>query len=168
MAKNILSLFNVASVMNVYVIIRTLGCSAIICNFVSQSLLLSSRLPIVMILFFILLMMNLGNSLTAFARNTLPCFSSVSEFRRKRGLSTDFKWFVTSEYGPLTLRPHLHGLLHGIHLLEFKSLLLPGVSPMVLLWLAKLTFSTRKMLWFPLGMYLSIVLKVSLRTLLFY
>lgn len=43
------------------------------------------------------------------------------EFRRKKGLSTDFKWFVTSEYGPLTLRPHLHGLLHGIHLLEFQE-----------------------------------------------
>lgn len=42
------------------------------------------------------------------------------EFRRKQGLSTDFKWFITSEYGPTTLRPHYHGLLHGIRLSEFQ------------------------------------------------
>lgn len=43
------------------------------------------------------------------------------EFRRKRGLSTDFKYFITSEYGPLTLRPHYHGLLHGIKLSDFME-----------------------------------------------
>lgn len=43
------------------------------------------------------------------------------EFRRKRGLSTDFKYFITSEYGPTTLRPHYHGLLHGVTLLDFQE-----------------------------------------------
>lgn len=43
------------------------------------------------------------------------------EFRRKRGLSTDFKYFITSEYGPTTLRPHYHGLLHGIKLPDFME-----------------------------------------------
>lgn len=42
------------------------------------------------------------------------------EWRRKQGLSTDFKYFITSEYGPTTLRPHLHGLLHGIRLYDFQ------------------------------------------------
>lgn len=43
------------------------------------------------------------------------------EFRRKRGLSTDFKYFITSEYGPTTLRPHIHGLLHGVKLSDFTE-----------------------------------------------
>lgn len=43
------------------------------------------------------------------------------EFRRKRGLSTDFKYFITSEYGPTTLRPHYHGLLHGVRLRDFME-----------------------------------------------
>lgn len=43
------------------------------------------------------------------------------EFRRKRGLSTNFKYFITSEYGPTTLRPHYHGLLHGIKLVDFME-----------------------------------------------
>lgn len=43
------------------------------------------------------------------------------EFRRKRGLSTDFKYFITSEYGPTTLRPHYHGLLHGVKLSDFME-----------------------------------------------
>lgn len=40
------------------------------------------------------------------------------EYRRRNNLSTDFKYFVTSEYGPRTRRPHYHGLLHGIRLKE--------------------------------------------------
>lgn len=41
------------------------------------------------------------------------------EYRRKHGFSTGFKYFITSEYGPRTLRPHYHGLLHGVTLAEF-------------------------------------------------
>lgn len=45
------------------------------------------------------------------------------EYRRKRGESTDFTYYITSEYGPLTLRPHYHGLLFGVRLNEFLPFL---------------------------------------------
>lgn len=45
------------------------------------------------------------------------------EYRRKHGLSTDFKYFITSEYGPRTRRPHYHGLLHSVSLQECKPFL---------------------------------------------
>lgn len=32
----------------------------------------------------------------------------------KRNFNHGFKWFVTSEYGPRTLRPHYHGILFGV------------------------------------------------------
>lgn len=32
----------------------------------------------------------------------------------KRNFGHGFKWFVTSEYGPRTLRPHYHGILFGV------------------------------------------------------
>lgn len=55
-------------------------------------------------------------------KNHLQLFlKRFREFRRKRGLSTDFKYFITSEYGPTTLRPHYHGLLHGIKLNDFME-----------------------------------------------
>ena len=47
----------------------------------------------------------------------------MREHRRKAGLSTDFKWFITSEYGPTTLRPHIHGILLGLSLLDVQPYL---------------------------------------------
>lgn len=41
---------------------------------------------------------------------------TMRENRRKRGLSTDYRWYCSSEYGPVTLRPHYHGLIFGLSL----------------------------------------------------
>lgn len=43
---------------------------------------------------------------------------NMREMRRKRGLSTDYRWYLSSEYGPTTLRPHYHGLIFGLSLRE--------------------------------------------------
>lgn len=43
---------------------------------------------------------------------------NMREDRRKKGKSTDYKWFLTSEYGPTTLRAHYHCVLTGISLKE--------------------------------------------------
>lgn len=43
---------------------------------------------------------------------------NMREDRRKKGKSTDYKWFLTSEYGPSTLRAHYHCILTGISLKE--------------------------------------------------
>lgn len=36
-----------------------------------------------------------------------------------------FKYFITSEYGPWSHRPHLHGVLFGVTYDEFKSMFMP-------------------------------------------
>lgn len=36
-----------------------------------------------------------------------------------------FKYFICSEYGPRTLRPHYHGVIFGVTLDEFKQLFVP-------------------------------------------
>ena len=41
-------------------------------------------------------------------------------FERANGTIKEFKYFITSEYGPKTLRPHSHGLIFGISLKDFK------------------------------------------------
>lgn len=58
------------------------------------------------------------------------------EFRRKRGLSTDYTYYFTSEYGPTTLRPHYHCLLFGVRLSEC----LPFLSS----WRKKYGFTTQR------------------------
>lgn len=43
------------------------------------------------------------------------------EYRRGLGKKTDWSYYVTSEYGPRTLRPHYHGLLFGVDYLDWLS-----------------------------------------------
>lgn len=40
----------------------------------------------------------------------------------KRNFGHGFKWFVTSEYGPRTLRPHYHGILFGVTRMEAQCM----------------------------------------------
>lgn len=40
----------------------------------------------------------------------------------KRNYGHGFKWFVTSEYGPRTLRPHYHGILFGVTAAEAQCM----------------------------------------------
>lgn len=40
------------------------------------------------------------------------------------GFSVNFKYFITSEYGPLTLRPHYHGIFIGLSLDYFEKFFL--------------------------------------------
>lgn len=42
---------------------------------------------------------------------------------RKNGRPKEIKYFITSEYGPRTLRPHYHGVLFGVDDIEFRLLL---------------------------------------------
>lgn len=43
---------------------------------------------------------------------------------RKNGeTKTGIKYFITSEYGPRTLRPHYHGVIFGVNDIEFRLLL---------------------------------------------
>lgn len=58
------------------------------------------------------------------------------EYRRKRGFSTDYTYYFTSEYGPTTLRPHYHCLLFGVRLSEC----LPFLSS----WRKKYGFTTQR------------------------
>lgn len=55
----------------------------------------------------------------------------LKRFRTRRyraGLSTNFKYFITSEYGPRTKRPHYHGLIFGLSNFECRSLFLEWQS----------------------------------------
>lgn len=40
-------------------------------------------------------------------------------------LSPTFKYYITSEYGPKTLRPHYHGVIFGITKKEFEDIFVP-------------------------------------------
>lgn len=42
---------------------------------------------------------------------------------RKNGEAKEIKYFITSEYGPRTLRPHYHGVIFGVDDIEFRLLL---------------------------------------------
>lgn len=42
---------------------------------------------------------------------------------RKNGKAKNIKYFITSEYGPRTLRPHYHGVIFGVDDIEFRLLL---------------------------------------------
>lgn len=42
---------------------------------------------------------------------------------RQNGKAKEIKYFVTSEYGPRTLRPHYHGVIFGVDDIEFRLLL---------------------------------------------
>lgn len=42
-------------------------------------------------------------------------------YQREYGTTADFKYFITSEYGPRTLRPHYHCLIWGLTQYEFHS-----------------------------------------------
>lgn len=43
---------------------------------------------------------------------------------RKYGKSLGFKYFITSEYGPRTLRPHYHGIIWGLDYSDFQTIAL--------------------------------------------
>lgn len=43
----------------------------------------------------------------------------------KCAITKSFKYFICSEYGPVTLRPHYHGCIFGVTLDEFKRFFLP-------------------------------------------
>lgn len=43
-------------------------------------------------------------------------------FNREFGKDAKFKYFITSEYGPRTYRPHLHGIIFGIDKITSASL----------------------------------------------
>lgn len=57
--------------------------------------------------------------LTVRKEHVASFMKQVREMRRKKGLSVGFRWFLTSEYGPTTLRPHYHGLVLGLSEREF-------------------------------------------------
>lgn len=57
---------------------------------------------------------------SVFKSDVTTFLHSFREYCRYNGISTDWKYFITSEYGPLTLRPHYHGLIHGITLSQFR------------------------------------------------
>lgn len=61
---------------------------------------------------------------------------TMREMRRKRGLSTDYRWYVSSEYGPTTLRPHYHGLIFGLRLRD--------VMPWLCRWQRMYGFTTQR------------------------
>lgn len=42
-------------------------------------------------------------------------------YKRANGVNLDFSYFITSEYGPRTLRPHYHAIFFGVH----KETLMP-------------------------------------------
>lgn len=56
---------------------------------------------------------------SVFKRDVQLFLKRFREYCRKNGFRTDWKYFITSEYGPVTLRPHYHGLLHNVTLSEF-------------------------------------------------
>lgn len=43
----------------------------------------------------------------------------------KAAITTSFKYFICSEYGPKTFRPHYHGCIFGVTLDEFRKWFLP-------------------------------------------
>lgn len=43
----------------------------------------------------------------------------------KCAITKSFKYFICSEYGPVTLRPHYHGVLFGVTVKEFQDYFLP-------------------------------------------
>lgn len=57
---------------------------------------------------------------------------------RKNGESKEIKYFVTSEYGPRTLRPHYHGVIFGVDDIEFRLLLND--------WILKFGYATYKLI----------------------
>ena len=63
-----------------------------------------------------------GERFTSVCKNDVQLFlKRIREARRKRGDSTDFKYFITSEYGPTTLRSHYHGLLFFVNKFDFAE-----------------------------------------------
>ena len=57
---------------------------------------------------------------------------------RKNGEAKEIKYFVTSEYGPRTLRPHYHGVIFGVDDIEFRLLLND--------WIEKYGYATYKLI----------------------
>lgn len=57
---------------------------------------------------------------------------------RKTGQAKEIKYFITSEYGPRTLRPHYHGVIFGVDDIEFRLLLND--------WTEKYGFATYKLI----------------------
>ena len=47
-----------------------------------------------------------------------------TSYFRMYGVKADIKYFITSEYGPRTFRPHYHGIIFGISLQDFTLLAL--------------------------------------------
>lgn len=44
-------------------------------------------------------------------------------YQRSHGVNKSFKYFITSEYGPRTYRPHYHGIFFGLSKLDIAPLL---------------------------------------------
>lgn len=59
---------------------------------------------------------------TVYKKHIQDAFKRFREYRKKKGLTTPFTYFVTSEYGPRTLRPHYHILVFGLDLQELLPL----------------------------------------------
>ena len=62
---------------------------------------------------------------------------------RKYGKSVKLKYFITSEYGPRTLRPHYHGILWGVDYTDFQTIALDY-------WQKRYGFTTSEQLSSPL------------------
>lgn len=60
---------------------------------------------------------------TVYKKHVQDALKRFREFRRKNDLSTSFSYFITSEYGPRTLRPHYHGIVFGLTRQEFLPFL---------------------------------------------
>lgn len=46
-----------------------------------------------------------------------------TNYKRANGVDAEFTYFLTSEYGPRTLRPHYHALFFGVHKSDIMPLL---------------------------------------------
>ena len=51
---------------------------------------------------------------TVYKKHIQDALKRFREYRKKKGLFGSFSYFITSEYGPRTLRPHYHCLFFGL------------------------------------------------------
>lgn len=51
---------------------------------------------------------------TVYKKHIQDALKRFREYRKKKGLFRSFSYFITSEYGPRTLRPHYHCIFFGL------------------------------------------------------
>lgn len=61
-----------------------------------------------------------GDSYPTVDKPSVQAFFKKCRVAYKRGTGKSISYFITSEYGPRTLRPHYHGVIFGISELDFR------------------------------------------------